>query len=486
MPTTPVRLAVLATALLAAAALATALVVLGVAPARAAADSPATNGSHAAAEGRVVDKINAERRERGLGPLTVDTELTRVAREWTPEMIEAGELSHNGGLAGQVGADWQRLAENVGRSWDHGATALELVDRLHRAFMDSDGHRRNILMADANRVGVGVDVAEDGMMYVTVVFMAAAGHQEAEPIDEGVRVSEELFDGDANHVVLARSDVFADALGGTGLAGDDGPVLFTPGPRDHDPDPVLHPRTRAEIDRALDGSGRVYLLGGTGAISSTVEEELSRAGYEVTRLAGASRVETAVEVAEEIVRVHGRPDEVLVVRADEWADAVSGGAYAAATASPVLVTGSGELHPRVAGFLDRHDPATRWALGGTAALADATVAAADAERVAGAERTATAVAVSRALWGRTAATAGDRYSSAPAHGSTAWASALALAPWSAVHDAPQLLVGDRVPGSVQRYLSELGYGEATAGEVFAARAVPRPVVDELESLVERR
>lgn len=467
------RLLVLALAALAAlAALGSALAE----PARAA------DGADAAAEERFVDHINAERRQRGLGALTVDTELVRVAREWTPHMVADGGLAHNPNLSEQVQADWQRLAENVGYS-SHGSTAAELVDNLHEAFMDSDGHRRNILMGEANRVGVGVDVTDDGVMYVTVVFMAAAGHQAQAPIDEAVSVARDLFDGDADHVVLARSEIFADALGGTALAGDSAPVLFTPGPRGHDPDPVLHPRTRAAIDRALGGSGRVYLLGGTSAVSPAAERELAGAGYDVQRLAGATRVETAVEVAEEIVRRHGQPDEVLIARADAWPDAVSGGAYAARTASPVLVTGSGRLHGRVAQFLDRHDPDTRWALGGTAALAPSTVAAAGADRVAGAERTATAVSIARRLWGRTAASAEDRYTVAPSHGATAWAAALALAPWSAAHDGPELLVGDRVPASVRDYLGSLGYSDTGSGQAYAADAVPTTVVDEVSSLL---
>lgn len=441
------------------------------------------SGDHAAAEERFAERINAERAERGQQALTVDTELTRVARGWTGEMTDAGELSHNPHRSDQVRASWRRLAENVGRSQAVGESEAELVDRLHRAFMNSEGHRANILMGEANRVGVGVEVTGDGMMYVTVLFMAADGAQDQAPIDEGGRMARQLYDGDADHVVLARSEVFADALGGTALAGADGPVLFTPGPRSHDPDPVLHPRTREQLDAALGGSGRVYLLGGASAVSPAVGRELDGAGYDVRRLAGATRVETAVAVAEEIARTRGPVDEVVVVRADEWPDAVSGGAYAAHAGAPVLVTGHGALHGAVAGFLDRHAPSTRWALGGTAALADATVAAAGADRVAGSERTATAVEVARQMWGRTAATDGDRFSSAPAHGGSAWASALALAPWSATHAAPQLLVGDAVPGSVRSYLDALGYHSSAHGDVFAAAAVPGAVLDELRSLL---
>jgi hypothetical protein len=76
-------------------------------------------------------------------------------------MKSEDELFHNPNL-GSVTSGWSALAENVGVGAD--------VDRLHEAFMDSDGHRKNIL-GDYNYVGVGVVTESDLKMWVTVVFM---------------------------------------------------------------------------------------------------------------------------------------------------------------------------------------------------------------------------------------------------------------------------------------------------------------------------
>lgn len=455
---------------------------------------------HPQPEQRLVERMNAERVSRGLAPMAADAVLTEVGRDWSKRMIADGGLKHRpmSDLAKLVPDSWQRLGENVGFTFKHEASETELADRLHAAFMASPGHRDNIL-GDYNFVGVGVERTPDTAMWVTVNFMKApaSAHTPLAPsvqpqIREAVRVSKGVFahaggqGRQAAFVVIGRADVFADVLGGASLAADKGPILFTQGPGPGGDGPGLDPATRAEVDRVLGGSGRVYLLGGTNAVPQQAATELASAGYSVHRLAGASRVETSVVVAEETLRVHGPRAEVLIARADQWPDAVTGGAYAAATSTPLLLTNQGSLHPAVAGFLQRHKPSHRWALGGTAALSDKVVRAASATRVAGAERTATSVAIAERLWKREHAGAGDRFATTPSHGDDAWAFALAQAPWAAAHSAPQLLVGSSVPPSVTAYLQGLGYnGTITGGEMFASTPVPPNVVGDLNRLVGR-
>ncbi|HEX6220433.1 MAG TPA: CAP domain-containing protein [Acidimicrobiia bacterium] len=132
-----------------------ALAIVGIS-ASAAADSGTEQG--------FLSKINAERSSRGLGTLSVDGGLSSHARAHTAEMIAADDLYHSssGELQAAAGSGWSAIAENVGR----GGT----VDSLHTAFMNSSGHRANIL-GDYNFVGIGTGTASDGRLYVTVVFM---------------------------------------------------------------------------------------------------------------------------------------------------------------------------------------------------------------------------------------------------------------------------------------------------------------------------
>lgn len=456
-----------------------------------------------------VDEINRERATAGLPELRVDLTVTAVAAAWSGVMAAEGRMYHNPGLAEQIVGPWQRLGENVGYTIKSGAAPEELVGRLHTAFMESPRHRANVL-GDWTHLGVGVVVTPDNTMWVTVDFAqypdggapapapdvssdaapdADGDRQQSalaplDPVEEAVTVSRDVFADDAaTHVVLARSDDFADALGGAGLAGTGAPVLFTPGPSDAQPAPGVEPRTRAEVDRVLADGGTVYVLGGTAALDGSTEAELVAAGYDVRRVAGGSRIETALEVAREMTAVHGDSDRVLLARADVWADAISAGAYSAWAGVPVLLTPSDALPAEVEAFIDERF-AERIALGGTAALSDGVVEAARAERVAGTDRTGTSVAIARELWGRTAPGPADAFVATPGFAEDGWAYALGHVAWSASAGAPQLLVGDDVSAPVAEYLTDLRYGVEDPAELRAASTVPTAVADRARDLVD--
>lgn len=439
--------------------------------------------TQAEAEEALAAELNRARGEAGLAPLTVEVQLTGVARRWSAQMAGEDRLAHNPSYDAQITGDWQRVGENVGFAQDANAQVSGLVATLHSAFMNSPGHRDNIL-GDYDHVGVGTLLTEAGKLWVTVNFAKLGTPPPVGALDEAAEVSRAEFAPDgAPWVVLARSEVFADALSGSALAGTQAPILYTPGPRPGDPDPVLHPRTRAEIDRVLPAGGMVYLLGGTSALSDTTAAELSRDGYQVRRLSGDTRVETALAVAEEVVARNGAPGEVLLARSDDWADAISGGAYAASAGVPVLLTGRESLDPNVASFLARVAPQRRVALGGPGALSDAVVAAAGAQRVFGPERTATSVAVARELWGRTSASPGDAFVVTPGFTEDGWAAALARVPESARHGAPELLVGDQPSAAVEAYLTALSYSPGVSGELRPSWEVPAAVSDRLRALL---
>jgi hypothetical protein len=78
-------------------------------------------------------------------------------------MMEAGEIYHSSSaqLGAAGGSGWDKMGENVGRG--------QSPSSLHQAFMDSPGHKANIL-GDYNYVGVGTG-SKDGYLYVTVIFM---------------------------------------------------------------------------------------------------------------------------------------------------------------------------------------------------------------------------------------------------------------------------------------------------------------------------
>jgi hypothetical protein len=114
-------------------------------------------------EGTLVSKINSSRSSAGLAPLETYWDLTDDARAHSSRMMDKGSIYHNPAL-GSVTGVWQKLGENVGMGVD--------LAGMHSAFMNSSGHRANIL-GDYNYVGVGVKTDSDGVHWVTVVFMKA-------------------------------------------------------------------------------------------------------------------------------------------------------------------------------------------------------------------------------------------------------------------------------------------------------------------------
>ena len=199
-------------------------------------------------------------------------------------------------------------------------------------------------------------------------------------------------------VVLARVDVFADALAGSVYLAD-APLLFTP--RD-----ALRDDVHDAITQLLDGGGEVIVLGGPTAISNDITDLLAADGHLVTRLFGPSRVETSVEIANDATRRYGIRTWVGLARAyDEgpkaaiaWADSVAAGGWSASTRSPILLTMSETLHPAVGDWLNANAPDNRTVLGGTAAITESVRrAAGGTDRVAGSNRYATSVTIADQL-----------------------------------------------------------------------------------------
>lgn len=111
----------------------------------------------------LADLSNEARHNRGRGPFTLDPQLSRVARKHTAEMIEANELVHSppDELARRT-TNWIELNENIGKGTD--------ARSIFASFMKSDPHRRRILNAKYNHVGIGVLEDDAGTTWVTMVF----------------------------------------------------------------------------------------------------------------------------------------------------------------------------------------------------------------------------------------------------------------------------------------------------------------------------
>ncbi|MEI7054816.1 CAP domain-containing protein [Nocardioides sp. CCNWLW239] len=119
-------------------------------------------GPASAGEGGSIKRLaNAARSEAGLDPLTRDSALDGLARRWAYKIAADGSLSHNPDLAEQVPQGWQGVGENVAMGYPTGA-------EMHRGWMNSEGHRANIL-GDYTHIGIAF-VVVDGTSWGVQVF----------------------------------------------------------------------------------------------------------------------------------------------------------------------------------------------------------------------------------------------------------------------------------------------------------------------------
>lgn len=197
----------------------------------------------------------------------------------------------------------------------------------------------------------------------------------------------------AKSVVLTRYDEYADALGGAALAGAGaGPLLMTP-------PTTLRADVKDEIDRVLGGTGTIYVLGGVGAVSADIETQLTAAGYTVTRLAGADRFDTSVEVAEQVGALvpEGAPQFVFATTGLNFPDGLAAGATAGGYWASVVLTRDDAVTPSVGAYLESMQSAQVpvFAVGG--ATASSNVVSWD-WAFAGADRFETAALVADGFW----------------------------------------------------------------------------------------
>jgi hypothetical protein len=108
---------------------------------------------------------NADRRSRGLAPLSTAGDIEAFAQRRAEEMARAGDVWHTRNLGSYI-ANWTRLGENVGMG--------PYLRDIEQGFMASDTHRANILSSRFRQMGVGV--ASDGAhhLYVAVIFREPA------------------------------------------------------------------------------------------------------------------------------------------------------------------------------------------------------------------------------------------------------------------------------------------------------------------------
>lgn len=128
-----------------------------------------------ALEQKVFELINKTREENGLKKLLWSEDVARVARMHSTNMANFNFFSHSGidgkrvdGRADSIGlSNWQLIGENIA----YNSGFENPVDRAIYGWMNSAGHRQNILRENWKETGIGIAVSAQGRYYITQVFL---------------------------------------------------------------------------------------------------------------------------------------------------------------------------------------------------------------------------------------------------------------------------------------------------------------------------
>lgn len=136
--------------------------------------TPATAGAsrYGSTESRIFDLINAERRHQGLPALVYNAQLDRMAKIQAENMAYFQKMAHTlpesqlptlGDRARYAGYPFGRISENVALGYPSAETVVQ-------GWMNSSGHRHNILDGSVEETGIGIARSKAGGLYYCQVF----------------------------------------------------------------------------------------------------------------------------------------------------------------------------------------------------------------------------------------------------------------------------------------------------------------------------
>ena len=134
-------------------------------------NKPSTpSGNFANFQKEVLDLVNVERSNRGLQPLKFNSELSNVATLKSQDMIDKNYFDHTSPTYGspfdmmkKFGISYRAAGENI-------AMGQKTPQEVMNSWMNSDGHRKNILNPDFTELGVGI-ASNGSSLYWTQMFI---------------------------------------------------------------------------------------------------------------------------------------------------------------------------------------------------------------------------------------------------------------------------------------------------------------------------
>lgn len=207
-------------------------------------------------------------------------------------------------------------------------------------------------------------------------------------------IGEDYNSGKSTSIILASGNNFPDALSASILSKQfDAPVLLVGATVEQSSEALSYIASHSNSDT------KIYLIGGTGVIGTSLETELIKGGHaNIERLSGYDRYDTNMAVVDKASVALGTP--VLVTSGDNFPDALSVSSFAGSNQYPTLLVGQNYLSEKTRNYITSNKPSTVYIAGGVFAVSQAVeaqikdlVPTATIIRLAGNDRFDTAAAV---------------------------------------------------------------------------------------------
>lgn len=284
--------------------------------------------------------------------------------------------------------------------------------------------------------------------------------------ETSIQISKQGWPISSDTVILASGNSFADALCASPLAKlKNAPILLTAGN-------TLEAEVKAEIQRL--GAKNIYIIGGTGVISTAEETALSSIAS-IERISGVNRYETSVKVAEKL----GNVSQISVATGEDFADALSIASIAAQEGMPILLTKKDTIPESLQQYIKNQSIEKSFIIGGTAVVGNLVQANLPyPERLSGANRFETNIKVldkfSNILnFEKTFVAVGQ------GPNGTEFADALSGAALAAQYAAPLVLTASSLPTASQSLINQQSLSKSNIFLLGGQAVVPESIKAQL-------
>lgn len=122
----------------------------------------------------VIRLVNVERSKNGLAPLKANAELSKVATVKAQDMIDKNYFDHTSPTYGSPFDMMKKFGINYTAAGENIAYGQKTPAEVMNGWMNSSGHRANILNSNFTEIGVGVAKDKNGTPYWVQMFITPA------------------------------------------------------------------------------------------------------------------------------------------------------------------------------------------------------------------------------------------------------------------------------------------------------------------------